>query len=46
MKAVVFSLGCKVNQCEGQSIISAFNKRGITATDKLEYADFYVLNTC
>ncbi len=46
MKAVVFSLGCKVNQCEGQSIISALAAHGIDATDKLEIADFYVVNTC
>lgn len=46
MKAVVFSLGCKVNQCEGQSIIAEFESAGVAATDKLEYADIYVLNTC
>ena len=46
MKAVVFSLGCKVNQCEGQSIISDFEALGIQATDALEFADVYVINTC
>ncbi len=46
MKAVVFSLGCKVNQCEGQAMIAELCKRGIDATDKLEQADFYILNTC
>ena len=46
MKAVVFSLGCKVNQCEGQSIISDFEELGVAATDILEFADVYVINTC
>ena len=46
MKAVFFSLGCKVNQCEGQAMIEKFCKKGIDATDKLEQADFYILNTC
>lgn len=46
MKAVVFSLGCKVNQCEGQSMIAALRAAGIDATDTLEYADFYIINTC
>lgn len=46
MKAVVFSLGCKVNQCEGQSMIAALQQNGVAATDKLEQADVYVLNTC
>ncbi len=46
MKAVVFSLGCKVNQCEGQSMISALREQGICASDKLGPADFYIINTC
>ncbi len=46
MKAVVFSLGCKVNQCEGQSMITALRARGLDATDKLEPADIYIINTC
>ena len=46
MKAVVFSLGCKVNQCEGQSMIAELSKSGIEATDKLVSADFYIINTC
>ena len=46
MKVVVFSLGCKVNQYEGQSIIKELCSRGVDATDALEYADCYVINTC
>ncbi len=46
MKVVVFSLGCKVNSYEGQAIINALEKIGVAASDKLGYADAYVLNTC
>lgn len=46
MKFVVFSLGCKVNQYEGRSIIKELENRGFEATDALEKADCYILNTC
>ena len=46
MKFVVFSLGCKVNQYEGRSIIKELENRGFEATDVLEKADCYILNTC
>lgn len=46
MKFVVFSLGCRVNQYEGQSIIKKLISLGFDATDKLEKADCYIINTC
>ena len=46
MKFVVFSLGCRVNIYEGQAMVKEFISRGHEATDKLEKADCYVLNTC
>lgn len=46
MKFVVFSLGCRVNQYEGRSMIAELKKRGHEATDALEYADCYIINTC
>lgn len=46
MKFVVFSLGCKVNQYEGRSVIKELENRGFEATDALEKADCYILNTC
>lgn len=46
MKFVVFSLGCRVNIYEGQAMVKEFIARGHEATDKLERADCYVLNTC
>ncbi len=46
MKAVVFTLGCKVNSCESSSIMNGLEGLGYEVSDKLEYADIYVLNTC
>lgn len=46
MKAVVFTLGCKVNEVESASIMSALDQMGWEVSDKLCAADIYVLNTC
>ena len=42
----VVTLGCKVNQCESGSIVSALKAQNIDASEGLEPADVYVLNTC
>ena len=46
MKAVVFTLGCKVNECESDSLMKGLSERGYEVSDKLEYADIYIVNTC
>lgn len=46
MKAVVFTLGCKVNEVESASIMAALERNGWEVSDKLGFADMYVLNTC
>lgn len=46
MKAVVFTLGCKVNETESASITAALNALGWETDNKFGYADAYVLNTC
>lgn len=46
MKAVVFTLGCKVNECESESLVSGLKARGIEVSDKLVKADLYIVNTC
>ena len=46
MKAVVFTLGCKVNESESDSLISGLIERGYEVSDKLEKADLYIVNTC
>lgn len=46
MKAVVFTLGCKVNECESDSLIAGLTERGYEVSDKLVPADIYIVNTC
>lgn len=46
MKAVVFTLGCKVNEVESASIMAALENTGWEVSGVLSYADAYVLNTC
>ncbi len=45
-KAVVFTLGCKVNECESDSLITGLKDRGYEVSDRLEKADLYIVNTC
>ena len=46
MKAVVFTLGCKVNACESASLLTGLKELGYEVSDKLGFADLYILNTC
>ena len=47
MKVAVYTLGCKVNTYESESVIKEFLKRGYTLTDfSDENADIYLINTC
>ena len=46
MKAVVYTLGCKVNDVESGSIIRGLEELGYTVSRELESADLYVINTC
>ena len=45
-KAVVFTLGCKVNSCESASLMTGLKTLGFTVSDELSYADLYIINTC
>ncbi|MBQ8725834.1 MAG: tRNA (N(6)-L-threonylcarbamoyladenosine(37)-C(2))-methylthiotransferase MtaB [Clostridia bacterium] len=45
-KAVVFTLGCKVNSCESASLMTGLKTLGYTVSDELSYADLYIINTC
>ena len=46
MKAVVFTLGCKVNDVESGSIIRGLKDLGFDVSRQLEKADVYIVNTC
>lgn len=46
LKAVVFNLGCKVNQYECDVLVSELEKIGYQTTQELDFADLYIVNTC
>lgn len=46
MKAVVFTLGCKVNKYESDSLLNSLAERGYEISSNLEKADIYIINTC
>lgn len=46
MKIAVITLGCKVNKYESDALIFTLRNSGNEATDKLEFADAYIINTC
>jgi threonylcarbamoyladenosine tRNA methylthiotransferase MtaB len=46
MKIVIYTLGCKVNQYESDSIQLALENRGFEVSNKLEKADVFIVNTC
>ena len=46
MKAVVFTLGCKVNSYESASLMRGLSEMGYEVSEELEYADLYIINTC
>ncbi|MEG2893348.1 MAG: tRNA (N(6)-L-threonylcarbamoyladenosine(37)-C(2))-methylthiotransferase MtaB [Clostridium sp.] len=45
-KVALYTLGCRVNQYETESITESFTKKGYEVVDFEDYADVYVINTC
>ncbi len=45
-KVAFYTLGCKVNYCETESLQTLFEQRGYRIVDFEDYADVYVINTC
>lgn len=46
MKLFVYTLGCRVNQCESEAIAESFAKAGHTILKTYEEADLIIVNTC
>lgn len=46
MKTVVYNIGCKVNQCECDSLITGLKELGDEVSEELVAADRYIINTC
>ncbi|MCL2555531.1 MAG: MiaB/RimO family radical SAM methylthiotransferase [Firmicutes bacterium] len=45
-KAIVYTLGCKVNQCESQQIINMLGRFGYEVCSSFMQADLYIINSC
>ncbi|MDW7738911.1 MAG: tRNA (N(6)-L-threonylcarbamoyladenosine(37)-C(2))-methylthiotransferase MtaB [Bacillota bacterium] len=45
-KAAFYTLGCKVNFCETESMQVLFERAGYRIIDFEDYADVYIINTC
>lgn len=46
MKIVVYTLGCKVNKYESESMMLVLSKLGHEVFSTLQFADVYIINTC
>lgn len=46
MKAYIYTLGCRLNQCESEAIADSFFKNGFEIVSKYEDADIIVVNSC
>ena len=47
MKRVsIITLGCKVNQYDSDAMLKIFLDAGYTIYDNLQFADYYIVNTC
>ncbi|MDT4762358.1 tRNA (N(6)-L-threonylcarbamoyladenosine(37)-C(2))-methylthiotransferase MtaB [Sphaerochaeta sp. PS] len=46
MNVCVYTLGCRLNQCESEAIADSFSQEGFTIVGESEQADLYIVNTC
>ena len=45
-KFLIYTIGCKSNQFESSIIKENLEKNGFAALNRIEDADFYILNSC
>ncbi|MBL7006019.1 MAG: tRNA (N(6)-L-threonylcarbamoyladenosine(37)-C(2))-methylthiotransferase MtaB [Spirochaetia bacterium] len=46
MMTAVYTLGCKLNQCESEALADAFYTQGFSIVHHTEPAELFVVNTC
>ena len=46
MRVAVYTLGCKLNQCESEALASSFDSRGFFVGTHRDDAEIYIVNTC
>lgn len=46
MRVLVFTLGCKLNQCESEAIADTFSQEGFEVVKTSDLADLVIVNSC
>ena len=46
MRVCVYTLGCRLNQCESEALADSFAQEGFEVVGENDGADLYVVNTC
>ncbi len=46
MNVCVYTLGCRLNQCESEAIADSFAQEGFAIVDERVRSDLYIVNTC
>ncbi|HQB90536.1 MAG TPA: tRNA (N(6)-L-threonylcarbamoyladenosine(37)-C(2))-methylthiotransferase MtaB, partial [Sphaerochaeta sp.] len=46
MNVCVYTLGCRLNQCESEAIADSFAQEGFTIVSEREQSDLFIVNTC
>ena len=46
MKVFVYTLGCRLNQCESEALMDAFIRAGFEKAENAQESDLVVVNTC
>ncbi len=46
MRIAIYTLGCKLNQCESEGLSDAFAQQGFSVVKPSEEAELYIVNTC
>jgi len=46
LNVCVYTLGCRLNQCESEAMADSFSQEGFTIVEEQVPADLYVVNTC
>ncbi|MFA5569994.1 MAG: tRNA (N(6)-L-threonylcarbamoyladenosine(37)-C(2))-methylthiotransferase MtaB [Sphaerochaetaceae bacterium] len=46
MNVHIYTLGCKLNQCESEAIADSFTHHGFDVVNSSTPADLYIINTC
>ena len=46
MRVCVYTLGCRLNQCESEALADSFAREGWTVVKESSGAELYIVNTC